>query len=62
MQRGSQPHAIWQFARAQDAARGLAGEDAARLAALLDRCGGSAIMQLTTNRRIERKNNVLVLG
>ena len=62
MQRGSQPHALWQFARAQDAARGLAGEDAARLAALLDRCGGSATMQLTTNRPIERENNVLVLG
>ncbi len=62
MRRASQPHALWQFARAQDAAQELRGEDAARLVGLLERCGGTAIMQLTIGRRIVRENNVLVLA
>lgn len=62
MRRASQPHSLWHFARAQDAARSLNSGAAARLAALLDRTGGTAIMALTTNRRIARENNVLVLA
>jgi hypothetical protein len=35
---------------------------AARLADLLDRTGGAAMMAIATTRPIRRENNVLVLG
>ena len=62
MQRGSQPHSLWQLARAQALADALHGADAERLTALLARTGGTATMALRTARRIVRENNVLVLG
>jgi hypothetical protein len=62
MERGSQPHSLWHFARAQAAAAALTGEDAARLADLLDRTGGTTMMAIATTRPIRRENNVLVLG
>lgn len=62
MERGSQPHSLWHFARAQAAAAALTGEDAARLADLLGRTGGAAMMAIATSRPIRRENNVLVLG
>ena len=62
MERASQPHSLWHFARAQAAAAALTGKDAARLADLLDRTGGAAMMAIATSRPIRRENNVLVLG
>lgn len=62
MERGSQPHSLWHFARAQAAAAALTGKDVARLADLLDRTGGAAMMAIATTRPIRRENNVLVLG
>lgn len=62
MRRASHPHSLWHFARAQAAAAALEGEAKARLDALLERTGGSAMMALTTARPITRENNVLVLG
>jgi glutathione S-transferase len=62
MKRASHIHSLWHLARAQDAALALNGQDAVRLAALLEQTGGQAVMTLTTNRRIVRENNVLVLA
>ena len=62
MERASHPHSLWHFNRARAAAKRLTGADADRLAALLDRTGGSAMMALRTDRAIARKDNVLVLA
>lgn len=62
MQRGSQPHSLWQLARAQAMADALHGADRDRLTALLGRTGGAETMALRTARPIRRENNVLVLG
>jgi len=62
MRRASHVHSLWQLARAQDAAAGLDGNAAARLASLLDRTGGSELMACRTSRPLLRENNVLVLG
>ena len=62
MRRGSHPHSLWHFARAQAAAAALEGEARARLDALLARTGGAEVMALATDRPIARENNVLVLG
>jgi len=62
MERGSQPHSLWHFARAQAAADALAGTAATRLADLLARTGGTTMMARRTARPIMRENNVLVLG
>ncbi|MEY4238557.1 MAG: hypothetical protein RL339_1158 [Pseudomonadota bacterium] len=62
MERASQPHSLWHFARAQAAAAALDGAAATRLAGLLERTGGTAMMALRTARPIVRENNVLVLG
>lgn len=62
MRRASHPHSLWHLARAQDAAAALSGEDAARLAALLERTGGSETMARRTCRQIVRANNILVLA
>lgn len=62
MRRASHIHSLWHLARAQDAAKALAGGDAARLAALLERTGGTTVMEVSTHRRITRRDNVLVLA
>ena len=62
MRRGSHPHSLWHFARAQAAAAALEGEARARLDALLERTGGAAVMAISTARPILRQNNVLLLG
>lgn len=62
MERGSQPHSLWQLARAQALAAELQGDARSRLAQLLERTGGAATMALRTARPIRRENNVLVLG
>lgn len=60
--RASHPHSLWHLARAQEAARALDDEAAARLSALLARTGGEQVMALATRRAIARENNVLVLA
>lgn len=62
MERASQPHSLWHLARAQSAAAALDGAAAGRLADLLERTGGAALMAIATTRQIARANNVLVLG
>lgn len=62
MRRGSHPHSLWHFARAQAAAAALDDAAKARLDALLARTGGAAMMAIATARPIVRENNVLVLG
>lgn len=62
VRRASHIHSLWHLARAQNAARALQGDDAARLATMIEQTGGQAVMALTTSRRIARENNVLVLA
>lgn len=62
IERASQPHSLWHLARAQSAAAALDGAAAGRLADLLERTGGAALMAIATTRQIARANNVLVLG
>lgn len=62
MRRASHIHSLWHLARAQQAKRALYGDDAARLTELLERTGGTMILNTTTSRPIVRENNVLVLG
>ena len=62
MRRGSHPHSLWHFARAQAAAAALDDAAKARLDALLARTGGAAMMAIATAWPIVRENNVLVLG
>ena len=62
MERASHAHSLWHFGRVRAAAKMDAGTDADRLAALLDRTGGTAMLALTTDREITRKDNVLVLA
>lgn len=61
MTRGSAPHAVWMFQSAQRAAQRLAGDDKARLDAVLDRTNGQALFGLKIDRDMERKDNILVL-
>lgn len=60
--RASHIHSLWHLSRAQAAADALPADAAARLAALLARTGGTALMNTRTSRPISRENNVLVLG
>lgn len=62
MRRASHVHSLWHLARAQASADALQGEAAGRLAALLERTGGQALMATRTSRAMRRENNVLVLG
>lgn len=61
MERASQPHSLWHLARAQTLAKALPAAEAAPLAALLERTGGTAVMAIRTARAIARVENVLVL-
>jgi hypothetical protein len=62
MKRGSAPHAVWMFAAALDQAKAFEPAAAARLAQLLKTVGGDGAFSLTLVRRMERKDNVLVLS
>jgi glutathione S-transferase len=61
VQRASAPHGLWLFARAQAAAEGLSGDARERLADLVRRNGGDAVMALRCTRRMKRERCVLVL-
>ena len=62
MERASQPHSLWHFARAQRAAQALGGGDAERLETLLDQVSGTELFALRTDCEITRQDNVLVLA
>ncbi len=62
IQRASSPHALWHFDKAAAHARALAGNAAARFAALVQRNGGEAMMKIALNRPMQRQDYVLVLG
>ncbi len=62
VERGSQPHSLWQLARAQTLADQLSPAAAEALAALLARTGGTEVMAIRTSRPITRSENVLVLA
>ncbi len=62
MKRGSAPHALWMFSAVLDRARGLDPASAGRLAELLKATGGEAAFALSPDRRMERRDNVLVLA
>lgn len=62
VRRASHIHSLWHLARAQTLAGELEGEAAGRLASLLGRTGGTALMACRTSRPLARENNVVVLG
>lgn len=62
MKRGSAPHMLWMFARAQELAAGSAGEAGERLSALIEHVGGQEAMELSLAKRIMRDKNMLVLA
>lgn len=61
IRRASHVHSLWHLAHAQALAAQLQGDDAARLAALLERTGGTALMALRPQRAMRREANVLML-
>ncbi len=61
VKRASSPHALWHFDKAAAIARTLAGDAAARFAALVQRNGGEAMMAITLARPMRRQDYVLVL-
>ena len=62
MKRGSAPHMLWMFARAQDLAASSAGETGERLNALIEHVGGQEAMAISLTKRIMRDKNMLVLA
>jgi glutathione S-transferase len=62
MRRASHVHSLWHVARAQTLADSLASTDRARLDALLERTGGTALMATRPKPRLVRESNVIVLG
>jgi glutathione S-transferase len=59
MKRGSAPHMLWMFARAQDLAAHSASE---QLNGLIEQVGGQEAMALRLTKRIMRAKNMLVLA
>jgi glutathione S-transferase len=59
MKRGSAPHMLWMFARAQDLTAQSAGE---QLDMLIDQVGGQEAMSLVLTKRIVREKNMLILA
>ena len=62
MKRGSAPHMLWMFARAQDLAASSAGEAGERLNTLIEHVGGQEAMAISLTKRIMRDKNMLVLA
>ena len=62
MKRGSAPHMLWMFARAQELAANSAGEASERLSTLIGQVGGQEAMELSLAKRITRDKNMLVLA
>lgn len=62
MKRGSAPHMLWMFARAQSLAARIAGEAGERLNALFELVGGQEAMAISLTKQIARKKNSLILA
>lgn len=62
IRRASDIHGLWQLSRAQVEARQLDSDASSRLAALLERTGGSDAMGIALRRSMCRSENVLVLA
>jgi hypothetical protein len=62
MKRGSAPHAVWMFSGVLDQASAMDAATAERFARLLKTIGGETAFSLAPIRRMERKDNVLVLS
>jgi hypothetical protein len=62
MNRGSAPHAVWMFTAVLDQARALEPAAAERFTQLLTATRGEAAFSLAPVRRMERRDNVLVLA
>ena len=60
--RGSAPHGLWHFERGARLARALEGEAKRRFDELLQRLGGSEVMQISTSRPLEREDDALVFA
>lgn len=56
------PHSLWHFEGGASLARELEGDAKKRFEALLQRAGGSDVMQIQLGRPIEREDDALVLG
>ena len=62
MKRGSAPHAVWMFGGVLDQAKAMEAATAERFAQLLKTIGGETAFSLAPIRRMERRDNVLVLS
>lgn len=62
MKRGSAPHAVWMFSGVLDHASAMEPAAAERFAQLLKAIGGETAFNLAPIRRMERRDNVLVLS
>jgi glutathione S-transferase len=62
VQRGSMPQGLWHFERGARLARELEGNAKARFEALVQRLGGSEVMQVRLQRPIEREDDTLVFA
>ena len=60
--RASAPHGLWHFERGASLARELQGDDKARFDALVQRAGGTGVMQIRLDRPLEREDDALVFG
>jgi glutathione S-transferase len=60
IQRQCAPQVLWHFEKAAALARSLTGESRGRWHDLLQRTDGAAVMALTLDRGIERRDNLLV--
>ena len=60
--RGSQPHMLWMLSTAQAYYNGLDAAAKARADEFFGRTGGADIISLKLDRRMTRRNNLLVLA
>ena len=60
--RGSAPHGLWHFERGARLARALEGEAKRRFDELLQRLGGSEVLQIISSRPLEREDDALVFA
>ena len=62
VQRASQPHGLWRFEQVAAAARSLQPDTRQRFDDLVERLGGSQVMQIGLQRPMTREDYVLVLA
>jgi glutathione S-transferase len=62
VRQAGKPHELWHFERAASAARALDGSARLRFDSLVQRLGGTQVMQIGLHRPLVRKDYTLVLG